>query len=573
MAINNYLTIPAKILKTDISSTDVSFKLQDIKWYTGSDGIDVSLTAGDFGSSNKAWGVWEPRTDREEWFEWDTSTIANFATSGITINSRGLIRTSPYTTQAAARKFTHSGGTKVLLFTNAPAFYNEFSNKGNAETITGLHTFPNDASTPRLGSSYVAPTVNVQVASKGYVDAIAFAGAPDASTTVKGVVEEATGAEMAAGTATGGTGARLFIPSAQAKSTSAGAGDANKVPVTNGSGVLDQTFLDAVRTWATVQTFSANTAQITTDPDSANDAVRSSYLAAQFLAKDYGDGSDGAFSQAAGTTTLNTASKTIYQYTSFSLTGTAVLQTGSNLTNQPLYIFVQGDLTITSSASPAVNLVGRGAPGGAGVAAATPGNPGNPGLTYLFATANGSALPSGSGGNGAAGGGGGSGLGNNGGTGTRPSGGTTTTGSTGERYSASYIIGRLLQLAHIGGGGGSGAGSSAAGTGGAGGNGGGCIIFIVGGNINITSIFSVAGSTGTAGGANGGGGGGGGGGGHIGIFYAGSVTANTATLTVSGGGGGAPGAGNDGGGFAGGSGGAGGAGQSVVRKIASGLAL
>lgn len=47
-----------------------------------------------------------------------------------------------------------------------------------------------------------------QKATKAYVDA---GGNVNASTTAKGIVEEATAAEVAAGTATGGTGARLFM--------------------------------------------------------------------------------------------------------------------------------------------------------------------------------------------------------------------------------------------------------------------------------------------------------------------------------------------------------------------------
>lgn len=50
-----------------------------------------------------------------------------------------------------------------------------------------------------------------QKATKAYADALAIAGAPNASTTAKGIVEEATQAEIIAGTAAGSTAARLFI--------------------------------------------------------------------------------------------------------------------------------------------------------------------------------------------------------------------------------------------------------------------------------------------------------------------------------------------------------------------------
>lgn len=46
---------------------------------------------------------------------------------------------------------------------------------------------------------------------KKYMDEIALVSAPDADTSTKGVVEKATTAEINAGTATGGTGAELFV--------------------------------------------------------------------------------------------------------------------------------------------------------------------------------------------------------------------------------------------------------------------------------------------------------------------------------------------------------------------------
>lgn len=76
-----------------------------------------------------------------------------------------------------------------------------------AQTVAGVKTFSSFPVTPSS-----APTTDYQVANKKYVDDTAFAGAPDASTTVKGIAEEATLAELQASTATGGTGARLYVP-------------------------------------------------------------------------------------------------------------------------------------------------------------------------------------------------------------------------------------------------------------------------------------------------------------------------------------------------------------------------
>jgi hypothetical protein len=54
-------------------------------------------------------------------------------------------------------------------------------------------------------------TASSSLAIKTYADNLAIAGAPDASTTVKGIVEEGLDAQVVAGTTTGETGARLFV--------------------------------------------------------------------------------------------------------------------------------------------------------------------------------------------------------------------------------------------------------------------------------------------------------------------------------------------------------------------------
>ena len=82
----------------------------------------------------------------------------------------------------------------------------------------------------RLGASVVLTDFNTY---KKYMDEIALVSAPDASTSVKGVVEAATVAEVRAGTASGGTGAVLAVtpdvlddlPTADEKAALAGGGD------------------------------------------------------------------------------------------------------------------------------------------------------------------------------------------------------------------------------------------------------------------------------------------------------------------------------------------------------------
>lgn len=78
------------------------------------------------------------------------------------------------------------------------------------QTIAGIKTFSSFPITPSS-----APTTDYQTANKKYVDDTSFAGVSNASETVRGIVEEATDAEVTAGTAVGATGAKLFVTPAK----------------------------------------------------------------------------------------------------------------------------------------------------------------------------------------------------------------------------------------------------------------------------------------------------------------------------------------------------------------------
>lgn len=68
-----------------------------------------------------------------------------------------------------------------------------------------------DATTPFKYDGTASITDDAHFATKKYADDLAIAGSPDMSVTVKGIAEEATEAEINAGTAAGGTSARLAI--------------------------------------------------------------------------------------------------------------------------------------------------------------------------------------------------------------------------------------------------------------------------------------------------------------------------------------------------------------------------
>lgn len=206
-----YNSVPAKDLFSDLTSVGTNFKLKDIEDWGGND-----LTAAAF-SDTYTWVtlINDART-LVEFMLVVTATIPNATTTGIDIYKRGFKYYADGTVndedEVVANKLSWtSGETKVLLGTNPPIMYGGLLNKENDQTITGKFTFPEggDANAPVSGTSYVAPTDDLEYASKKYVDDTAISGSPDATETVKGIIEIATTAEIDAGTATGATGASL----------------------------------------------------------------------------------------------------------------------------------------------------------------------------------------------------------------------------------------------------------------------------------------------------------------------------------------------------------------------------
>lgn len=166
----NFLSIPPKKLSQSITSASASFKLNNIKsWKRNSLGVTINLTSGDFGT--RAFGCFRNDTGTKiEIFEFDPATIAS---ASITILKRGLDFNGDLTTETTAYKLDWSANeTTVQMGTDLPQLF-----------------------------QYL----------KEYIDDIAVSGSPNASTTAKGIVEQATAAEVQAKTAAGATGAQLFI--------------------------------------------------------------------------------------------------------------------------------------------------------------------------------------------------------------------------------------------------------------------------------------------------------------------------------------------------------------------------
>lgn len=357
--------------------------------------------------------------------------------------------------------------------------------------------------TTRLAAGALATILSIS--SGGIPSWIPNPAASDGSTTVKGVFEEATQAEVIAGTATGATGARLAMnPSS---------------------------FIAALPT----------------------------LLQGSALVKFGGTGADGALVISSGTTTIDLAGAAYVtkNYSSISITGTGVLAFINPASGGTIvHLKSQGQVVLTSSATPMIDCSGLGGDAGTG----TIDDDGTSGVaaTDIFG-----------------------GDSSNGKLGLKRSASLPANGGVVYTIKPMYTLNsnrlniRRSIFLTAGSGGGAGGGGASGSTGGAGGRGGGGLIIECAGALNFTTALGIsvagkAGSNGVTSGTDSGAGGGGGGSAGFCVILYNTLTAASGTVNVTGGAGGngslgvgalnAGGQGGGGGGMYAGAGGRGGAG-------------
>jgi hypothetical protein len=193
-----------KLAGSGVSLTDTTIVLQSMKLIDGVTNVTMAM----FGAVGMA--VIEPDTSREENISFTGITQNADQTATLTGVTRGLDFKTPYTAVAGNRK-AHAGGS-IMRISNTAPFYNQIAVKDNDESILGAWTFPNAEPTrPKLTADTDATDAKSLV-TLGQVARTAVGGAVNASTTVAGLVEIATQAEVDDGTSIGGTGAILAAP-------------------------------------------------------------------------------------------------------------------------------------------------------------------------------------------------------------------------------------------------------------------------------------------------------------------------------------------------------------------------
>lgn len=153
-----------------------------LKSFQTIDGVNLAMT--DFGAIG--FGTLQPGEGTSE---------EQISFTGVTQNANGtatltgigsVLFLSPYTVTSGLSK-THAGSTTFII-SNTSGFYDRLTSKNDDETIAGTWTFTNP-NYPQMDTASPLPTLSAQLATKAYVDSVAIAGAPDASTTVKGITK------------------------------------------------------------------------------------------------------------------------------------------------------------------------------------------------------------------------------------------------------------------------------------------------------------------------------------------------------------------------------------------------
>ena len=458
------------------------------------------------------------------------TTVVQNANGTATLSgcSRGLLPITPYTA-SSTYAFPHGGGTSVV-FSNAPQFYNQFLAADNTGTITGQYTFSTSPIVPTVIS---ASTTNA--ASVAYVNNIAILGGASSSDTVYGFSKLSVApANANLPIAVGDNDTRLpttaqvgYIPSSGQKDALAGS-----------SGTPSATNKYLTQTSLATTTTSGGIVQA-----SSTGKIDTSFVQGKFG----GTGVDGALTLTSGTTTINLGGLTVVEknYSSISITGTGALAfTNASSSGTIIILKSQGNVTLTSSAVPNIDVSGMGAASGT---AATNGTQAW-GIVFNASTTafvvNNSA-----------------GLGNNLTDGTISIGGNGYVNQQYYTYNSLTLFKKSINITP-GSAGGGGKGRAATAVGGSGGSGGGGLIIECNGawNFTATNGISVAGKNGSVGVTGdqdvGAGGGGGGAGGFLIALYN-SLTANSGTVNISGGNGGNGSNGTGGTGTSGGGGGSG----------------
>jgi len=231
------------------SRTDTTLNIDPMITFDGH-----RMVFSDFNSA-KAFAKIDQGTDNEEiiYFTGITDNTTYYTLTGVVWGCNFYDDTC----DVDANKKRHSSGGDFII-TNDWHFVNEnYVSLTTAQSISGVKTFTVSPLGPTPSSSETTALATVE-----YVNDVATSGSANLSTTIKGIAEGATQAEMAAGTTLGDTGAALVLLGQYASSTSEGGIGA---VITGSDGKIDESFIDYTvgNTYSGNNTFTGTTTMAT----------------------------------------------------------------------------------------------------------------------------------------------------------------------------------------------------------------------------------------------------------------------------------------------------------------------
>lgn len=226
-------------LQTSIGTTNTSIQLSSFLEPISGTPLTMAYMNTDVG-----YGTLDPQSStRKEFISFTGVTQNADGTATLTGVTRGLSFNYPYTASSSLR-LSHPGQS-IFILSDSPQLFNEYTKRRTNEYITGQWGFGVAA------TSSDECNTSVEYCTKAYIDAGLNQGAATSTEYNLGIVELATSAEIANGTASSTAGGPLVIPNKYATSTpSAVCSSLTCIPAAVG-GKIAQAFLDltASFTW------------------------------------------------------------------------------------------------------------------------------------------------------------------------------------------------------------------------------------------------------------------------------------------------------------------------------------
>lgn len=245
-------------LGQSIGTADVTIKLSSFTEPVS--GIKYTMT---YLNASVGYGTLSPQSSISEFISFTGVTQNSDGSALLTGVVRGLSRspagTASNCTTASTTLAQGHAGQSIFILSNSPCFQAEYAARQNNENISGIWNFQS------LPTSTIIATLANQFTIKSYVDSVANQGAATSTFGNGGIVELATHAEAAAGTASSSPTGPLVLLSLYSNATPTSCNSVACIPVAVNS-VINANFVatTSAYNWTGPHSYTATTTMATT---------------------------------------------------------------------------------------------------------------------------------------------------------------------------------------------------------------------------------------------------------------------------------------------------------------------